>query len=151
MSKIKQQIEVDLKAALLSGDKDLVSVLRGLKSAMLYEEVAKGQRENGLDDAAVIAVFQKEAKKRQDSADLYAQGGNDERRDKELAEKAIIEQYLPAEITDDELQKIIDGVIETHGPLTGQTMGVIIGQTKQAAQGKANGGRIAAAIKQRLN
>lgn len=151
MSKITQQIEIDLKTALLSGDKDLVSILRGLKSAVLYEEVAKGQRESGLTDAAVIEVFQKEAKKRQDSADLYAQGGNGERRDKELAEKAVIEKYLPAELTDDELHKILDEVINTHGPLTGQTMGVIIGQTKQAAQGKANGGRIAAAVKQRLN
>lgn len=151
MSKIKQQIEIDLKAALLSGNKDLVSILRGLKSAVLYEEVAKGQRESGLTDTAVIEVFQKEAKKRQDSADLYAQGGNEERRDKELAEKTVIEKYLPAELTDDELHKILDEVINTHGPLTGQTMGTIIGQTKQAAQGKANGGRIAAAVKQRLN
>ncbi len=151
MSKITQQIEIDLKAALLSGNKDLVSILRGLKSAVLYEEVAKGQRESGLPDPAVIEVFQKEAKKRQDSADLYAQGGNEERRNKELAEKTVIEKYLPAELTDDELHKILDEVINTHGPLTGQTMGIIIGQTKQAAQGKANGGRIAAAVKKRLS
>jgi uncharacterized protein len=151
MSNIKQQLEKDLKVALLAGDKELVSILRGLKSAILYEELAKGQRDKGFDDPDVITVLQKEAKKRQDSADLYEKGGNNERRDQELAEKTVIQQYLPAELTDEELNVLIDKAIETHGPLTGQTMGVIIGQTKQAAEGKADGGRIAAAVRQRLS
>lgn len=151
MSTVKQQIDIDLKAALLSGDKELTTTLRGLKSAILYEEVAQGKRDEGLADEAVTGVLQKEAKKRQDSADLYEKGGNNDRRDQELAEKTIIEKYLPAALSDDELNALLDKVIAEHGPLTQQTMGVVIGQVKQAAEGKADGARIATAVRERLN
>ncbi len=92
---IKQQIDQDLKQALLSGKKDLVTTLRGLKSAILYVEVAQNKRETGLPDQEVIEVFTREAKKRQESADLYAQGGNAEKQQAELTEKKIIvDRYL---------------------------------------------------------
>jgi uncharacterized protein YqeY len=150
MSTIKQQLEQDLKAAMLSGDKELATTLRGLKSAILYEEVAAGTRDKGLDDTSVITVLQKESKKRQDSADLYEKGNALERRDKELAEKAVIAKYLPKEMTDDELNNLLDKVISEKGPLSQQTMGVIIGQVKQESQGQADGGRIAQAVRGRL-
>ncbi len=151
MATIKQRLEEDLKKALLAGDKDLVTLLRGLKSAILYEEVAKNKREEGLADSEVVSVFQKEAKKRQDSADLYEKGGNNERRDLELKEKSIIQTYLPEEMSDEELNALIEKAIASNGPLTQQTMGVIIGEVKRRADGQADGGRIAAAIKQRLS
>lgn len=149
MSTIKLQLDQDLKAAMLASDKDLVTVLRGLKSAILYEEVAKGEREEGLDDTSIITVLQKESKKRQDSADLYAQGGDNERRDKELAEKAVIAKYLPAELSDEELGVLVDAAITEFGREQ-QKMGQIIGHVKQAAAGKADGGRIATAVRQKL-
>lgn len=149
MSTIKQQLDQDLKAAMLASDKDLVTVLRGLKSAILYEEVAKGEREEGLDDTSIIIVLQKESKKRQDSADLYAQGGDNKRRDKELAEKAVIAKYLPAELSDEELGVLVDAAITEFGREQ-QKMGQIIGHVKQAAAGKADGGRIATAVRQKL-
>lgn len=149
MSTVKQQLDQDLKAAMLAGDKELVTVLRGLKSAILYEEVAKGERDEGLDDASVIAVLQKESKKRQDSADLYAQGGDSERQDKELAEKATIAKYLPAELTDEELDALVDAALTELGQEQ-QKMGQLIGHVKQAAAGKADGGRIATAVRQKL-
>lgn len=150
MSTIKQRIEQDLKTALLAGDKELVSNLKTLKSAILYEEVAQNLRDSGLSDEATTKVLQKEAKKRQDSADLYEKGGNNERRDQELAEKSIIQTYLPAEMTDDELDKLVTTTIASDGPLTPQNMGIIIGKVKQATAGKADGGRIAMAVKKRL-
>lgn len=149
MSNIKQQLDQDLKAAMLASDKDLVVVLRGLKSAILYEEVAKGARDEGLDDAAVMSVLQKEAKKRQDSADLYDKGGDTVRRDKELAEKQIIAKYLPAELTNEELNAFIDEAITQLGN-DPKNMGQIIGHVKQTAAGKADGGRIADAVRQKL-
>lgn len=75
---LKQKIEQDIKTAMLAGDKTLVMTLRGLKSAILYIEVAQGIRDTGLPDAEVIDLLAKEAKKRQESADLYKQGGNQE-------------------------------------------------------------------------
>lgn len=151
MSAIKQQIEQDLKTAMLSGDKELATTLRGLKSAILYEEVAQGKRDEGLDDTTIMTVLQKEAKKRQDSADLYDQGNDAQRRDKELAEKAVIGKYLPKEMTDEELNTLIDGVVADKGPLTQQTMGIIIGQVKQGSKGQADGARIAQAVRERLS
>lgn len=150
MSTIKQQLDQDLKAAMLSGDKNLVEVLRGLKSAVLYEEVAKGTRDAGLEDAEVIAVLQKESKKRQDSADLYEKGGDNERRDKELSEKEVISGYLPAEMSDEELSELVAKVFAENDPVTPQMMGQIIGHVKEAAAGKANGARIASSVRARM-
>jgi uncharacterized protein len=87
---IKEQIDRDLKAAMLGGDKVLTTTLRGLKSAILYAEVASNQREAGLPDNEIVNLLGKEAKKRQESADLYRQGGNNEKAEAELAEKSVI-------------------------------------------------------------
>jgi uncharacterized protein len=147
---IKQQIDQDLKAAMLGGDKTLTTTLRGLKSAILYVEVAKGNREQGLTDAEVIEVFTKEAKKRQESADLYKQGGNAEKAEAELTEKVVIENYLPAQLSDEELGKLVDDAIVELGVSGPQAMGQVIGKVKQASKGQADGGRIAALVKEKL-
>jgi uncharacterized protein len=147
---IKDKMDADLKTALLGGDKNLVSTLRNLKSAILYAEVAAGNRETGLDDNAVIAVLSKEAKKRQESADLYQQGGSPERAAAELAEKEIIERYLPAQMTDEELVSIVEAAInETEEPNL-QKMGQIIGLVKQKVGNGADGSRIATLVREKL-
>lgn len=147
---IKQQLDQDLKAALLSGDKDRAMTLRGLKSVILYAEVAEGKREEGLTDEQILSLFSKEAKKRQESADLFAKGGNVESATKELAEKKLIEGYLPAQMSDNELRAIVDGVIGGIEQPTPQMMGQIIGQVKQNVKGMADGSRIAMMVKERL-
>ncbi|MET0779310.1 MAG: GatB/YqeY domain-containing protein, partial [Candidatus Saccharimonadales bacterium] len=88
---LKQRIDQDLKVALLGGNKVLATTLRGLKSVILYAEVAKGVRDEGLGDDEIITLLAKEAKKRQESADLYEQGGSPERARLELDEKTVIE------------------------------------------------------------
>jgi len=88
---LKQQIEDDLKTAMLAGDKTLVTTLRGLKSAILNIEVAKGARETGLPDSEITDILAKEAKKRKESADMYVQGASQERAEAELQEKTVIE------------------------------------------------------------
>jgi len=147
---LKQQIEQDLKEALLGGQKDRATTLRGLKSVILYAEVAAGSREQGLSDEQIIQLFAKEAKKRQESADFYIKGGSPERADAELAEKKIIESYLPAQLSDEELVKIIDEAIQALDMVSPQAMGQVIGKVKQATEGRADGGRIAQLVKERL-
>jgi len=147
---LKQQIEQDLKTALLSGDKERATTLRGLKSVILYAEVAKGIRESGLPDDEIIGLFAKEAKKRQESAELYEKGGSPERRDAELAEKAIIEAYLPKQMTADEIKAVIEDVITETGANSMQAMGQVIGAVKQKTSGAADGAVIAALVKERL-
>lgn len=148
---LKQQLEQDLKQALLGGNRERATIIRGLKSVILYAEVEKGSREQGLDDEAIIALFAKEAKKRQESADLYLQAGDQARADVELAEKKVIEGYLPAQLSDEELATAIDEVIAAVGAAGPQAMGQIIGQVKQKTAGKADGGRIAQMVKEKLN
>ncbi len=147
---IKEQLDQDLKKAMLAGDKTLATTLRGLKSAILYAEVAGGSREQGLPDAEIITLFGKEAKKRQESADLYVRGGSQERADAELSEKAVIEAYLPKQMSDEELAALVDEAIIAVGEAGPQAMGKVIAAVKERSQGQADGGRIAAAVRQKL-
>ena len=146
---LKQQIDTDLKTAMLAGNKTLVTTLRGLKSVILYEEVAQNVREAGLPDDEITKLLAKEAKKRQESADLYSQGGDKERQNAELEEKSIIEKYLPKQLPETEINKLIDEAITKMGN-NQQNMGQIIGQVKQAAGAGADGAVIARLVKERL-
>lgn len=147
---IKQQLEADIKQAMLAGDKNLVTVLRGLKSAILYAEVASGKREVGIDDQEVLGLLQKEAKKRQESADLYDQGGSVDKQNAELAEKKIIEQYLPKQLSEEEISHLVEKAITDTGASTMQQMGQVIGHVKQASNGAADGATVARLVKERL-
>lgn len=148
---LKDQLDQDLKAALLAGDKTLVTTLRGLKSAILYAEVEKKVREKGLSDEEIVVLFSKEAKKRQESADLFKQGGNTEKAKAELAEKVVIEKYLPAQLSDDELAKVVDDCIAELQPRSPQAMGQVIGAVKAKVGANADGSRIASIVKERLS
>jgi len=147
---LKQRLQDDVKQAMLARDAGRLECLRGLKSAILYAEVAAGKRQEGLDDDEIIALFAKEAKKRQESADLYTQGGSPERADKELAEKAIIEEYLPEQMTEAELVALIDEVVAETGVAGPQAMGQVIGAVKGKAGSVADGALIARLVKERL-
>lgn len=151
MSGIKQRLQDDVKTAMLAGDSLRLECLRGLKSAILYAEVAAGKREAGLSDDEILGLLAKEAKKRQESADLYVQGGSQERAEKELAEKAIIEEYLPEQMSEDELTQIIDELISQVKPQGMQQMGQVIGQVKSRVGNKADGSSIARLVKEKLS
>jgi uncharacterized protein len=147
---LKIQIEADLKTAMLAGDKVLVTTLRGLKSAILNEEVAKNLRDSGLPDDQIISLLAKEAKKRQESADLYTQGQSPERAAAELEEKLVIEKYLPAQLGEAELSQLVDQVIAEMGDVSAQQIGQIIGAVKAKAGSAADGATIAQLVKERL-
>jgi len=135
---------------MLAGDKETATTLRGIKSAILYAEVANGKRDEGLSDQETIDLLGKEAKKRQESADLYEKGGNEQRAQAELTEKAAIERYLPAQMSEEELQAVIDGVIKETGASGPQAMGQVIGAVKAKTAGAADGARIAQLVKASL-
>lgn len=147
---LEQRLEQDLKAALLSGDSARLTTLRNLKAALLNLKVAAGKRESGLTDEEALPVFSKEAKKRQESADMYAQAGETARADKELSEKKIIEEYLPAQLTEAELLAMIEAVLQQTGVSDMSAMGQVIGQVKAKAGPSADGALIAQLVKTRL-
>lgn len=145
---IETQLEQDIKTAMLAGDKVQVMTLRTLKSALLSAKVANGTRGSIMPDADVISIFSKEAKKRQESADLYKQGNNDTKAADELAEKVVIEGYLPAKLSEAELSTLIDEVISKMGDSA--SMGPVIGQVKTKTNGAADGALIAKMVKEKL-
>jgi len=149
---LRQQLDDDVKAAMLSGDTLKVETLRGLKSVILYADVAAKKRDTGgISDDEVLALFAKEVKKRQESADLYVQGGSQERADKELAEKALIETYLPAQMSEAELIGLVDAVIAEQDAEGAQAMGKVIGAVKAKAGASTDGSLVAKLVKERLN
>lgn len=148
---LESRIEQDLKSALLTGDKAKAMTLRSLKSALLNVKVAEGKRETGLTDDEIIAILSKEAKKRQESADFYIQGNSQERADAELAEKALIEAYLPAQLSEEEVGKIVDETIAAMQATNMAAMGQVIGAVRQKTQGAADGSVIARLVKERLS
>jgi len=147
---LEDKLEQDIKAALLSGDSVRATTLRGLKSTLLDVKIREGKREAGLTDNEVLAVFAKEAKKRQESAEMYEQGGSKERADAELTEKAVIETYLPQQLTEAEISKLIDETISETGASGMAAMGQVIGAVKAKAGASADGSVIARLVKEKL-
>lgn len=147
---LEQQLEADIKAALLAGDSVKATTLRGLKATLLNLKVANGTRDTGLADDEVLAVFAKESKKRQESADLYQQGGNQEKYQAELTEKAIIDSYLPEQLDESTLTAMIDEIISATGASGMQAMGQVIGAVKAKAGASADGALVARLVKEKL-
>lgn len=150
MAPFKQQLEADLKAAMIARDSLTVDTLKGVKTAILYEEVAKGKREMGLDETAIERIIIREAKKRDEAAVLYEQGGNPESAAKERAEKAILARYLPKQLSEAEVVKIIEQVVAHLKPEGMKDMGRVIGEVKSRSGTAADGALVARLVKETL-
>jgi uncharacterized protein YqeY len=149
---IKARLQADLTTAMKARDDVATSTLRMLRAAITTAEVAGAQAVELTDDQA-IAVLQSEAKKRAESAEVYAEAGRDEQAAKERAELEIIERYLPAAMGDDELMSIVDEEVAraaTAGAEGGKAMGMVIKAVRERAGNAADGGRIAAIVKSKL-
>lgn len=147
---IKERIDVDLKTALLAGDKQRTMTLRTLKSAILDGEIAANARQTGLAEDQLVQLLNKEVKKRTEAAALYRQGGSADRAAQEETEKAIITAYLPAQLDDQALEVLIQRAIEEVQPDGLRDMGKVIGLVKERSAGQADGSRIAGLVKEKL-
>lgn len=136
---LKQTLDQDLKSAMLAGNKAVVSALRNIKSAIQYAEVdlrSKGIQQ--ISDDQLVAVLSKEAKKRQEAADLYKKAGQPDRANAELSEKDIIDKYLPKQVTKDEISDFVNSLIKdlgTAASLKGQIIGATIKHFGNSAEG----------------
>lgn len=149
---LKITLQNDLNTAMKAGDEMTKSTLRMLISAVKNAEVA-GKQAVDLSDPQVIDVLRAEAKKRAESAELYAGAGRNELADKERAEIVVIERYLPAAIDADALAAIVaDEVAKAAaaGQSGPKAMGVVIKAVKERVGGGADGAAIAAAVKSAL-
>ena len=147
---LAEQIQNDMKAALLGGDRFVGDTLRNLKAAILNQEVAEGKREEGLTDTEIEQIVAREVKKRHESIKLYEANDRPELAEPEKKEIAVLEQYLPAQITDDELVKVIDAQIANLSADMSK-MGQVIGAVKAEVGTAAEGAAIARLTNQQLN
>ncbi len=147
---LAEQIANDMKAALLGGNRFVGEVLRGLKAAILNEEVATGKRDTGLGDDEVEKVIAREVKKRHESAKLYRENGRDELAEPEEQEAAILAAYLPEQLGDDEIRSLVQASITALGVSGPQAMGQVIGAVKKEAGNTVDGARLATITKEEL-
>lgn len=147
---LKQTIQDDFKAALLSGDRFRGEVLNAIKSAVLYEEIASKKREAGLSDAEIENVIVREVKKRKESASIYLENNRKEAADQELKEAAIMEEYLPEKISEAELIKKIDDKIKELEVSDIKGMGKVIGALKSELGSAVDGKLLSDKVKEKL-
>lgn len=148
---LKEQIQNDLKAALLGGDRFAGETLRGLKAAILNEEVAQGKRDEGLSDSDIEKIIAREVKKRNESALLYEQNDRAESAADERHEVEILSQYLPQQLSEADIQTIVEQTIDEMGAAGMQSMGLVIGAVKQKVGNTADGATVARLVKQTLS
>lgn len=147
---LKEQIQNDMKTALLGGNRFAGEVLRNLRAAILTEEVNTGRREEGLDDASVEQLIAREVKKRRESITLYEQNDRPELAEEERKEIAVLETYLPKALGEDDVRSMVRsaiGELEATGP---QHMGQVIGAVKAKAGTAADGALVARIAKEEL-
>jgi len=147
---LKAQLENDIKAALLGGDRFVADVLRGLKAVILNEEVAQGKRDVGLDDESIEKLIAREVKKRNDSVQQYTAAARPELADAEAAEAKVLEAYLPAQLSEAEIKKTIDEAIAAMGVSGPAAMGQVIGAVKGKLGNTADGSTVARLVKESL-
>ncbi len=147
--KLSEQINNDIKAAMLAKEKDKLEALRAIKAAFLLAKTEKGASEE-LSDDAELKIIQKLVKQRKDSAEVYKTNNRMELSDKEIFEASVIEKYLPAQLSEEELAAEISAVISKVGANGSQDMGKVMGMASKQLSGKAEGRAIAEMVKKLL-
>ncbi|MET9434031.1 GatB/YqeY domain-containing protein [Streptomyces sp. NPDC006551] len=152
MTTLKAKLQDDLNAAIKERDELRSSTLRLTLAAITKEEVA-GKTKRELSDDEVQKVIAKEAKKRREAADAFAQGGRAESAEREKAEGVILDAYLPQQLSDEELEQIVAAAVAeatgagAEGP---RAMGAVMKIVNPKVAGRAEGGRVAATVKKLL-
>jgi len=152
MTNLKEQIHLDLTAAIRAKDSLTSGTLRMVLSAITNEEVS-GKEARVLDDQDMITVLNREAKKRKEAATAYDDAKRPELADKERAELEIIQAYLPAALSDEDLTKIISDAVAqvaASGSTGPSAMGAVMKIVSPLVSGRADGGAVAAAVKSAL-
>jgi uncharacterized protein len=139
---ILEQVQADTRTALKAGKRDLVGALRMVSSALQLEH------KEGKGDE--LAVLRRERKRRLEAAEAYREGGNEDRAAAEENEAKVIAGYLPAELSDEDLGEIVDAAVAEAGASDPSEMGKVMGLVMPKVDGRADGRRVSAAVRERL-
>lgn len=147
---LKDQLKNQLKESMLAKTQLRTSVLRFILSGITYYEIQKGGAGYEATDEDVMAVIQKEVKQRRDSIEQFEKAGRQDLAEKEKAELTILETYLPEQMNEDEVQKLVKEAITQTGATTPQDMGKVMGALMIKIKGKADGGLVSRLVKESL-
>jgi uncharacterized protein YqeY len=149
---LKTRVSDEIKAAMKARDKLRLETLRSIKKVILEKETAV--RPAGQDELTAeqeLEVLTQLAKQRKDSVTQYQNAGREDLAEKEAQELAIIEEYLPQQLSDDDVAAIIDGLIAQTGATTAKDMGKVMGPAMKQLKGRADGSKVQAMVKAKLS
>ena len=146
MDELFDKVSGDIKAAMIARDKVAIEALRGIKKEFIEAKTAKGG-DGTMSDEVGVKILQKMIKQRKESAQIYTDQNRPELAENELAEAAVIEKYLPTQMTDAELEAAVAGVIAQVGATGPQDMGKVMGVASKQLAGKTEGRLISEKVK----
>ncbi len=147
---LKEQLREEMKQAMLAKEELRLSVIRMLVSAITYYEIDKGGAGYEATDEDVLTVIGKQVKQRKDSIEQYEKAGRQDLADKEKAELALLEKYLPAQMGEDEIRPLVKDAIEQTGATTPADMGKVMAALKTSTKGKADGSIVSRIVREAL-
>lgn len=147
---LREQLDQDMKTAMREKDAVRLSTVRMIKSAMKYRETEAGAK-GPLDDAGIVQVISSEIKKRRDSIAEYEKGGRQDLVDKEKAELAVLQSYLPEQLPEAEVERLVDQAIAEVGAKGPRDMGPVMKTLQPRIQGRADGKMVSEKVKQKLS
>ncbi len=143
------KISADIKAAMLARDKVRLEALRGIKKEFLEAKTAKGS-DGELQDDAATKILVRMVKQRKESAEIFSQNNRAELAEEELAQARVIEEYLPKQLSEEELTAALKAIIEKVGATSAKDMGKVMGTATKELAGKAEGKAISAKVRELL-
>ncbi len=149
MEKLFEQVSADIKPAMIAKDKVALEALRGIKKEFLEAKTAKGS-DGTLSDELAVKILQKMVKQRKESAEIFNSQKRPDLAEIELAQAAVIEKYLPVQMSDEELTLAVKAIVEQVGAKSPQEMGKVMGVASKQLAGKAEGKLISEKVKQIL-
>lgn len=148
---LEQQIQNDLKAAMLAKDKVALASIRGIKAAILLAKTAEGGQKDTIEDAELVKIIQKLVKQRKESAAIYTEQNRPELAENELAEAAVMEKYLPKALSEEEVEAAVREIIAQVGASSMADMGKVMGAATKQLAGQADGRVISGIVKRLLS
>lgn len=150
MSEISKQISEDLKSAMKAGEKDRLTLLRSLSSALKNAAIEKGNASATLEDSEITAVIRKQVKQREDSLKAFQDAGRPELAEKEQSEKELLEAYLPAALSEEQTIALIEECITETGATSRKEMGAVMKLLQEKSQGRADNKILSQEVMKRL-
>lgn len=147
---LKEKIEEDFKQSMKQGQAERLITLRALISALHNKEIELRPKEQELTDEMVIELIQREAKKRREAIEMFTQGKRTDLAAKEKKELALLDEYLPEQLSDDKIIQVVDQIVKKIGEVSQQDFGRIMSETMKQLKGQVEGNKVKEIVQKRL-